>query len=96
CPHRRVVCRNRTLHPFSDITYITNAEVDWFNGCGYCKFARADYPAKLSSSTNTGWPGCCRPPMQHEIATIPPYIWRSVNIVHDVPIPPEIKPLLDK
>ncbi|PFH51421.1 hypothetical protein AMATHDRAFT_59170 [Amanita thiersii Skay4041] len=95
CPHVRVLCRNRTLHPRFDVSYITNAEVDWFNGCGYCKFARTDPPAKLSGFANPGWPGCCRPPMQHEFANIPAYVWRSVNIVHHVPIPQEIKSLLD-
>ncbi|KAF8639984.1 hypothetical protein AX17_001230 [Amanita inopinata Kibby_2008] len=95
CPHLRQVCRNRTLHPRFDVLYMTNAEVDWFNGCGYCKFARSDPPAKLSGFANPGWPGCCRAPMQHEFALIPAFVWRSVNIVHHVPIPPEIRTFLD-
>jgi len=93
CPHNLATCRNRKYHPSFDVQYLTNAEVDWFNGCGYCKFARSEPNAKPGS--NQGWPGCCRPPMQTEYANIPVFVWRAVNIVHHVQIPPEIKTMLE-
>ncbi|KAK2466132.1 hypothetical protein APHAL10511_001774 [Amanita phalloides] len=93
CPHLLDTCRNRKYHPAFDVQYLTNAEVDWFNGCGFCKYARTDPSAK--SSSNLGWPGCCRPPIQSEYAAIPPYVWRAVNIVYHVQIPLEVKVLLD-
>jgi len=91
CPHNLETCRNRKNHPAFDVQYLTNAEVDWFNGCGFCKLSRTDPNAK----SNQGWPGCCRPPIQTEFASIPIYVWRAVNIVHHVQVPPEIKALLD-
>ncbi|KAF8351556.1 hypothetical protein F5887DRAFT_213800 [Amanita rubescens] len=80
CPHNLETCRNRKNHPAFDVQYLTNAEVDWFNGCGFCKLSRTDPNAK----SNQGWPGCCRPPIQTEFASIPIYVWRAVNIVHHV------------
>ncbi|KIL70161.1 hypothetical protein M378DRAFT_156227 [Amanita muscaria Koide BX008] len=93
CQHQSAVCRNRKYHPSFDVQYLTNAEVDWFNGCGYCKVARAESNSKPGS--NPGWPGCCRPPVHSEYASIPIYVWRAVNIVHHVQIPPEIKAMLE-
>ncbi|KAF8192473.1 hypothetical protein BJ912DRAFT_262132 [Pholiota molesta] len=37
CPHIRETCRNRGVHPRMDVLYLTNAEVERFNGCGFCK-----------------------------------------------------------
>ncbi|KAG7097089.1 hypothetical protein E1B28_004475 [Marasmius oreades] len=95
CPHLREVCRNRSLHPRADYLFLTNAEVETFNGCGFCKWARSDPPAKASGMNNPGWPGCCRPPASNEYRMIPAADWRSVSIVHSVSLPPEIKSALD-
>ncbi|KAF7313721.1 WD-REPEATS-REGION domain-containing protein [Mycena chlorophos] len=89
CPHVRDVCRNRAAHPNLTISYLKNAEVESFNGCGYCKWART------SSKTNTGWPGCCRPPTTSEQKLIQPADWRAVSIIHHVATPPEIKSALE-
>ncbi|KAJ3723094.1 hypothetical protein F5878DRAFT_621125 [Lentinula raphanica] len=95
CPHVREVCRNRALHPQLDVVYLKNAEVDWFNGCGYCKWARLHPSQKPTGFPNPGWPGCCRPPAPSEYRMIQAADWRSVSIVHHIPIPPEIKAVLD-
>ncbi|KAJ7283767.1 hypothetical protein C8J57DRAFT_744625 [Mycena rebaudengoi] len=95
CPHTRDVCRNRASHPRFDVLYLKNAEVDSFNGCGYCKWARTNPPAKAAGYNNTGWPGCCRAPTAGEHRLIQPADWRSVSIVHHVPIPPEVKSTLE-
>ncbi|TFK43641.1 hypothetical protein BDQ12DRAFT_675317 [Crucibulum laeve] len=95
CPHVRDVCRNRTLHPRFDVLYLKNAEVDSFNGCGYCKWARTNPPPKLAGYHNPGWPGCCRAPQPAEYRLIQAADWRSVSVVHHVPIPPDIKAALD-
>ncbi|KAJ3892900.1 hypothetical protein GG344DRAFT_44324 [Lentinula edodes] len=94
CPHVREVCRNRALHPQLDVVYLKNAEVDWFNGCGYCKWARLN-PTQKPSFPNPGWPGCCRAPAPSEYRMIQAADWRSISIVHHIPIPPEIKVILD-
>lgn len=91
CPHQRQVCQNRALHPRFDVSYLKNAEVESFNGCGYCKWARTSPPHKLAGQSSQGWPGCCRPPAVNEYPLIQPADWRSVSIIHQVPIPPEIK-----
>lgn len=97
CPHIRETCRNRALHPRMDVLYLKNAEVDSFNGCGYCKWARTDPPPppKQSGYNNPGWPGCCRPPSPSEYKFIPAADWRSVSIIHHVSIPPDIRVVLD-
>ncbi|KAF8897431.1 hypothetical protein BD779DRAFT_375885 [Infundibulicybe gibba] len=95
CPHIRETCRNRTLHPRIDVLFLKNAEVDSFNGCGYCKWARTNPPPKQAGYHNPGWPGCCRPPAPSEYRLIQAADWRSVSIVHHVSIPPEIKAALD-
>ncbi|KII95230.1 hypothetical protein PLICRDRAFT_74951, partial [Plicaturopsis crispa FD-325 SS-3] len=95
CPHLKDVCRNRALHPRHDVVYLKNAEVQTFNGCGYCKWARTNPPLKASGYQNPGWPGCCRPPSASEYKMIPAADWLAVSIVHHVPIPAEIKSLLD-
>ncbi|KAF8312285.1 hypothetical protein DL93DRAFT_2098402 [Clavulina sp. PMI_390] len=91
CPHKSKmqVCRRRENHPRADIVYHTNAEIRTFNGCGYCK-ARvvlvqhwADAHAELAKRgllQNTGWPGCCRAPSQHEYTQyIKPEDWTAVS-----------------
>ncbi|RDB22651.1 hypothetical protein Hypma_010317 [Hypsizygus marmoreus] len=95
CPHQRDICRNRTLHPRIDVSYLKNAEVDSFNGCGYCKWARTGPPPKQAGFFNPGWPGCCRAPGASEYKLIQPADWRSVSIVHQVPIPSEVKAALE-
>ncbi|KAJ7368181.1 hypothetical protein DFH08DRAFT_830626 [Mycena albidolilacea] len=96
CPHTREVCRNRTAHPRFDVLYLKNAEVDSFNGCGYCKWARTNPPPKAAGYFNTGWPGCCRAPTTSEHRLIQPADWRSVSQVHHVPIPSDVKAALDR
>ncbi|KAF5388350.1 hypothetical protein D9615_000320 [Tricholomella constricta] len=66
-----------------------------FNGCGYCKWARTGPPPKHAGFYNPGWPGCCRPPVLAEYKLIQAADWKSVSIVHQVPIPPEIKAALE-
>ncbi|KAJ3910166.1 hypothetical protein F5879DRAFT_560082 [Lentinula edodes] len=68
--------------------------VDWFNGCGYCKWARLN-PSQKPGFPNPGWPGCCRAPAPSEYRMIQAADWRSISIVHHIPIPPEIKVILD-
>ncbi|KAF7301371.1 WD-REPEATS-REGION domain-containing protein [Mycena indigotica] len=89
CPHVRDVCRNRANHPNLTISFLKNAEVESFNGCGYCKWARA------STKTNNGWPGCCRAPTTSEHKFIQLADWKAISIIHHVPTPPEIKSVLD-
>ncbi|KAG9317582.1 hypothetical protein JVU11DRAFT_1790 [Chiua virens] len=50
---------------------------------------------KLTVYNNNGWPGCCRPPTQSEQRLIQPADWPTVSIVHNIPMPPEIKSVLD-
>ncbi|KAF9226440.1 hypothetical protein BS17DRAFT_775632 [Gyrodon lividus] len=93
CPHVRDVCYNRANHPRLDIVHLKNAEVKSFNGCGYCKWARLN--PKLPVYNNQGWPGCCRPPAASEQRLIQAADWPTVSIVHSVPMPLEIKSILD-
>ncbi|KAK7695495.1 hypothetical protein QCA50_000131 [Cerrena zonata] len=93
CPHKREVCRNRALHPKHDVVYLKNPEVQLFSGCGYCKWAKLS-PAKAGFNNN-GWPGCCRPPSPEEHKLIGAADWPAVSLIHRVPIPPDIKALLD-
>lgn len=72
-----------------------NAEVQTFNGCGYCKWARTNPPSKQAGSANAGWPGCCRKPEPGESRLIPPADWPAVSTVHHIPVPPEVKALLE-
>lgn len=97
CPHARETCRNRSTHPRMDVLYIKNAEVERFNGCGYCKWARTTPPPspEFLRYNNPGWPGCCRAPFPSEYRSIPAADWRAVSVVHNVPIPLEIKAVLD-
>ncbi|KAG1770012.1 hypothetical protein EDD22DRAFT_867298 [Suillus occidentalis] len=95
CPHIRDVCYNRALHPRHDVVHLKNAEVKSFNGCGYCKWARANPSSKVTLHQNPGWPGCCRPPNSNEQRLIQPADWPSVSIVHSIPMPPEIKSILE-
>ncbi|KLO19822.1 hypothetical protein SCHPADRAFT_898395 [Schizopora paradoxa] len=96
CPHKRDICRNKANHPRHDVVHLTNAEVQSFNGCGYCKWAQSDPPLSKTGMHNPGWPGCCRPPLQSELSFVQPADWPAVSIVHRTPIPPDIKALLDK
>ncbi|KAI6106236.1 hypothetical protein EDD16DRAFT_1823306 [Pisolithus croceorrhizus] len=95
CPHIKDVCSNRALHPRHDVVHLRNAEVKSFNGCGYCKWARTNPPSKLSGHYNPGWPGCCRAPTSGEQRFVQAADWPTVSIVHNIPMPPEIKSILD-
>ncbi|KDQ64888.1 hypothetical protein JAAARDRAFT_97738, partial [Jaapia argillacea MUCL 33604] len=96
CPHIKDTCYNRASHPQYDIVYIRNAEVPTFAGCGFCKWA-ANPPSspKTSGSHNSGWPGCCRAPTSTETRCIPAADWPAVSVVHHIPIPQDIKTLLE-
>ena len=75
-----------TWGPTELIHFISSYHMQW---------ARTDPPAKLSGYHNPGWPGCCRPPTTSEYCWIQAADWLSVSIVHHVPIPTDIKALLD-
>ncbi|KAH9482815.1 hypothetical protein JR316_0004915 [Psilocybe cubensis] len=96
CPHIRETCRNRAAHPRMDVLYLTNAEVERFNGCGFCKWAHTDPPPPPHEAgyKNRGWPGCCRPPSSSEYDLIEIENWPAVAIVHDVPIPRHLEAIL--
>ncbi|EGO01981.1 hypothetical protein SERLA73DRAFT_132702 [Serpula lacrymans var. lacrymans S7.3] len=89
---------SRTQKVFFSISFFSHlsplSPVKSFNGCGYCRWARAN-PQIKSVYHNPGWPGCCRPPAINEQHYIHAADWPSVSIVHHVPIPAEIKSLLD-
>ncbi|KAI0352827.1 hypothetical protein OH77DRAFT_1427945 [Trametes cingulata] len=95
CPHIKETCSNTANHPRHEVMYLKNAEVATFNGCGYCKWAKTNPPPRLSGYQNPGWPGCCRPPNPGEYKLIGAADWPAVSMVHHIPIPPEIKALLD-
>ncbi|OSD04360.1 hypothetical protein PYCCODRAFT_1433745 [Trametes coccinea BRFM310] len=95
CPHQMATCANAANHPRHSVLYIKNAEVQTFNGCGYCKWAQTNPPPRLSGYQNPGWPGCCRPPNPSEYKLIGAADWPAVSVVHHIPIPPEIKSILD-
>ncbi|EIW61256.1 uncharacterized protein TRAVEDRAFT_44074 [Trametes versicolor FP-101664 SS1] len=75
--------------------FLKNAEVQTFNGCGYCKWAKTNPPPRLAGYQNQGWPGCCRAPNPGEYKFIGAADWPTVSLVHHIPIPPEIKAILD-
>ncbi|KAJ3810631.1 hypothetical protein F5876DRAFT_41426, partial [Lentinula aff. lateritia] len=52
-------------------------------------------PSQKPGFPNPGWPGCCRAPAPSEYRMIQAADWRSISIVHHIPIPPEIKVILD-
>ncbi|KAG6809285.1 hypothetical protein H0H92_000818 [Tricholoma furcatifolium] len=58
-------------------------------------WARSNPPTKQAGSANPGWPGCCRAPTLAEHKMIQPADWKSVSVVHQIPIPPEIKAALE-
>ncbi|KAI0082572.1 hypothetical protein K474DRAFT_1655376 [Panus rudis PR-1116 ss-1] len=95
CPHKKDVCRNRALHPRHDVVYLKNPEVQLFNGCGYCKWAKLNPPPKGGYLFNPGWPGCCRPPSPSEYRLIGAADWPAVSIIHHIPIPPDVKSVLE-
>ncbi|KAI6047291.1 hypothetical protein EDC04DRAFT_2864390 [Pisolithus marmoratus] len=95
CPHIKDICSNRALHPRHDVVHLKNAEVKSFNGCGYCKWARTNPPSRLAGHYNPGWPGCCRPPTSSEQRSILAADWPTVSVVHNIPMPPEIKSILE-
>ncbi|OSX59241.1 hypothetical protein POSPLADRAFT_1048580 [Postia placenta MAD-698-R-SB12] len=76
-------------------TLLKRLTVQTFSGCGFCKWAATNPPARLSGYQNPGWPGCCRPPLPEEQRHIGAADWPAVSVVHRTPIPPEIKSLLD-
>lgn len=47
------------------------------------------------NNNNNGWPGCCRPPQQCEFKMISAVDWKAVNIVFNVPIPLDVRHVLD-
>ncbi|CDO68694.1 hypothetical protein BN946_scf184652.g21 [Trametes cinnabarina] len=55
---------------------------------------RIRHPDSLAIRTR-GWPGCCRPPNPGEYKLIGAADWPAVSVVHHIPIPPEIKSILD-
>lgn len=76
----------------------------WVNGTHYSlsslqelcvQWARTNPPQKQAGYNNPGWPGCCRPPTTNEYRMIQAADWRSVSVIHQVPIPPDIKAALD-
>ncbi|KAJ3511502.1 hypothetical protein NLJ89_g4064 [Agrocybe chaxingu] len=79
-----------------DVLYLKNAEVESFNGCGYCKWANKDPtpPPKHLGYSNPGWPGCCRPPQPNEHPLVPIADWPAVSVVHRIGIPKDIESLL--
>ncbi|KAH9938552.1 uncharacterized protein B0H18DRAFT_967759 [Fomitopsis serialis] len=95
CPHVREVCRNRAAHPRCDVVYLKNAEVQTFSGCGYCKWAATNPPQTYSGYQNPGWPGCCRSPKSDEQRLIGAADWPAVSLIHHIPIPPDVKAVLD-
>ncbi|TBU38710.1 hypothetical protein BD309DRAFT_971304 [Dichomitus squalens] len=95
CPHIKEVCRNSAAHPRHDVIYLKNPEVQTFQGCGFCKWAKTSPPPTRAGYNNPGWPGCCRPPNPQELKHIGAADWPAVSLVHHVPIPPEIKTILD-
>ncbi|KAI0254904.1 hypothetical protein BJV78DRAFT_885105 [Lactifluus subvellereus] len=94
CPHKHDVCKNSALHRH-DVVHMRNAEVQTFNGCGYCKWARNNPPSNQAGSANLGWPGCCRKPEPGESRLIPPADWPAVSTVHRIPVPAEVKALFE-
>lgn len=61
----------------------------------HLQWARSNPSSKPSLHQNPGWPGCCRPPNQNEQRLIQAADWPSVSIVHNIPMPPEIKSILE-
>ncbi|OCH90705.1 hypothetical protein OBBRIDRAFT_793023 [Obba rivulosa] len=95
CPHVREVCRNRGAHPRHDVVFMKNAEVQTFSGCGFCKWAATNPPPRSAGYQNPGWPGCCRAPAPHEYKLIGAADWPAVSVVHRIPIPGDVKALLE-
>ncbi|KAK0495393.1 hypothetical protein EDD18DRAFT_1106596 [Armillaria luteobubalina] len=63
--------------------------------CSPKQWARTNLPTKATGYPNPGWPSCCHPPVPSEHCLIQPTDWRSISIVHHIPIPPDIKATLD-
>ena len=61
----------------------------------YAAFMRSNPNFKGPVTSNPGWPGCCRPPAAGEKGLIGAADWPAVSVVHHVPIPPDIKAVLD-
>ncbi|CCM04828.1 uncharacterized protein FIBRA_07021 [Fibroporia radiculosa] len=59
------------------------------------QWAGTNPPPRWTGYQNPGWPGCCRPPRQDEQRLIGAADWPAVSVVHHVPIPTDIKALLD-
>ncbi|KIJ37413.1 hypothetical protein M422DRAFT_33746 [Sphaerobolus stellatus SS14] len=91
CPHKDSmgVCKNRTNHPRHDVLYFRNAELSFFNGCGFCKWVKRNPKLMIGDAIwrNPGWPGCCRPPKPQEYDCIAPTDWYAVSKIHAIPAP---------
>lgn len=61
----------------------------------YPQWAKTNPPSTMSGYQNPGWPGCCRAPNPNEHRYIQAADWLAVSVVHLVPIPPDIKNILD-
>lgn len=59
------------------------------------QWARTNQHSNRTVINNPGWPGCCRAPQVQEYVTIPPADWPAVSIIYKVPIPKDIKQVLD-
>lgn len=59
------------------------------------QWAKANPPQKMTGYLNPGWPGCCRAPAAGEHRLVQIADWPAVSIVHHVPIPPDVKSILD-
>ncbi|KAI0693549.1 hypothetical protein BC835DRAFT_1415811 [Cytidiella melzeri] len=57
------------------------------------QWARANPSAKLTQ--NPGWPGCCRPPSAGEQKAVAIADWPSVSTIYHIPIPLDVKAILD-
>ena len=59
------------------------------------QWANTNPPQAYSGYQNPGWPGCCRPPKPDEYKLIGAADWPAVSLIHHIPIPPDVKALLD-
>ncbi|KAK0486937.1 hypothetical protein EDD18DRAFT_1192473 [Armillaria luteobubalina] len=89
CPHVRESTRSTAV---ATAKCVARPPAD---PCSPTQWARTNPPTKAAGYHNPGWPGCCRPPAPSEHRLIQPADWRSVSIVHHIPIPPDIKATLD-
>lgn len=76
-------------HVFLSFTFPDSVD----NPCRSFQWAKL-VPHKAGYNNN-GWPGCCRPPNPEEYKFIGAADWPSVSAIHRIPIPSDIKALLD-